>query len=180
MWIAIAHIAGAVFAGFMVAVLTLLLGIWLGNKSAAAELEVVSAKLGFTDEDLENKDNFYQATSLMYERYSNDRLGNRLSDFCGWIQTAVDWVVLLAQIAILISVIWFTAKDTLENAIYAWCIPAISLLSFAARMLFSFFCRILTGRYPGQAKSSRKALADMLKAQREAKKYPFLWNSDPD
>ncbi|MNP36030.1 hypothetical protein D3C76_1293870 [compost metagenome] len=108
-----------------------------------------------------------KAIEYMSERFSNDRLSNRLSDLFGWLRAAWDWLGSLLQIGILVGVIWFTVTDALTNAIYAWSIVAIGLFFWIASMLFTFLCRLFTGRYPGQAKQARKRLVELLNTQRK-------------
>jgi len=99
------------------------------------------------------------------ERFSSELLRNRLSDLCGLILTMWGWLSLLLQAAVLIGVVWYTFTDGTNTAVAAWFIVAIVLFFWITSVMFSLVCRVLTGRYPGQAKQARKMLAEFLKSQ---------------
>jgi hypothetical protein len=84
------------------------------------------------------------------------------------IRTVWGWLGLLLQIAVLLGVIWYTFTESAETAVYAWFIVAISLFFWTASVVFSLVCRLLTGRYPGEAKQARKSVAEFLNARRGA------------
>jgi uncharacterized membrane protein len=97
------------------------------------------------------------------ERSSNELLRNRLSDLCGLIRTVWGWLGSLLQVGVLGAAIWFTVTAERENALYAWFAPGLTVLFWVISVLFSLLCFLLTGRYPGEAKASRKGLAQFLK-----------------
>ncbi|MFZ6046765.1 hypothetical protein ACFW0H_11630 [Pseudomonas sp. CR3202] len=167
MLIAIVHIVGAMLATVTFGVIVLLISSWELERNKKAELQDLATKLGVAVEDLADEKLASRVVELTCERFSNDRLSNRLSDLCGLLRTAWDWLGSLFQIGILLGVVWFTVTDSLTNAIYAWWIVAIGLFFWIAGVLFALAYRLLTGRYPGQAKQARKAMAEFLSTRRK-------------
>lgn len=166
MLIAVVHIVGALLVGIVFLVIALAYGNWLIRRSGTGEVQAIATQLGITVEEIEEPANLSRVISLASERFNNDRLSNRLSDLVGWLQAALDWLVMLIQIATFAGIIWLTATDSPANAVYVWIVPTISFLMLVERALVTATCRLLTGRYPGQAKVARNGLAEFLKAQR--------------
>ncbi|WP_092422674.1 hypothetical protein [Pseudomonas sp. NFPP07] len=173
MWIAITHIIGAVLASCLLIMASLIIGVWIKKRVIVAELQAISIQLGVAVEDLEDHANVDRALLFMADRYSNDRLSNRLSDLFGLLQTALDWLVFIVQIGILVGVIWSAATGSVGEASNAWSIPAISLLLWIERMLLMAACRVLTGRYPSQAKECRKKLSELLRAKKQQSAHVY-------
>jgi hypothetical protein len=46
-----------------------------------------------------------------------------------------------------------------ENAVYMWSVLAVAIFFWIVSVAFSLACLLLTGRYPGEAKMARKAIA---------------------
>src|SRR4051794_39350612 len=96
----------------------------------------------------------------MRRRYSTDLLRNRVSDFCGWIQFVWDWLGNILELGVLGTVVWFTWTEDLGNAVY-W-IVALGLFFWVTTIVLSWACKLITGRYPGQARNVRKLLTQWL------------------
>jgi len=166
MLIAIAHLVGALLATAALGVATLFISSWELKRNNKAEWIDVATRLGVAVEDLDDENLVPRVVELTSERFSNDRLSNRLSDLCGLVRTAWAWLGSLLQIGTFLGVAWFTATESLTNAASAWWIFGIGLFFWITGMLFGLSCRVLTGRYPGQAKQARKAMAKFLSTRR--------------
>jgi hypothetical protein len=167
MLIAILHIGGATLATIAFGVIVLFVSSWEIEKNNKAELQDLAIKLGVAVEDLADEKLTSRVIELSSERFSNDRLSNRLSDLCGLLRTAWDCLGSLLQIGTFLGVVWFTITESLANAIFAWWIVGIGLFFWIVGVLFALACRLLTGRYPGQAKQARKATAEFLSIRRK-------------
>lgn len=163
--IAVAHIAGSLLVGLVVGISVFLFATWMGDRIQKQELEEAASKLGVTVADMNNEEVVPKLIQLSSERFSSELLRNRLSDFCSVIQVVWKWLGTLTQAAVLVGVIWYTFTESKEIAVYAWFLVGIGLFFSISQMLFWFLCRLLTGRYPGQAKGARKALAEFLNAR---------------
>jgi len=159
---AIAHIVGAILATVALSVIAFLIGMWQRERFSKSTLQEIATRLGIPVDDLNDEKHVSKAVEFMSERFSNDRFSNRLSDLCGWLQASWGWLGALLQLGLLVGVIWVTVTDSLENAIYAWGVVAEGLFFWGMGALFGFLCRLLTGRFPGQARQVRKGLAELL------------------
>jgi hypothetical protein len=164
--IAIAHIVGSILAVLIIGLIFVFIASWEAERNQKHLLEDVSAKLGVVVDDLNNEELAPRILQFSSERFSSELLKNRLSDLCGVVRTLWGWLGWLLQIASLIGVVWFTITENLDNAVNAWFVVGIMLFFSVASIAFSFVCRLLTGRYPGEAKQARKAAADFLKMRR--------------
>jgi len=162
---AIAHIVGAILATGALGVTALLIGMWHRERFNKSTLQEIATRLGIPVDDFNDEKHIAKAVEFMSERFSTDRFSNRLSDLCGWLQSSWSWLGALLQLGLLVGVIWLTVTDSLENAIYAWGVVAEGLFFWVTGALFAFLCRLLTGRYPGQARQVRKGLAELLNTQ---------------
>src|SRR5262249_26064052 len=124
----------------------------------------LALKLRVPVTELEKEELIPKIVEVQAERFSNDLLRNRLSDFCGVIRTIWGWLGSLLQIGVLLAVIWYTFSDR-SAAVFAWSIVGIGLFFSITAILFSFLCLLLTGRYPGQAKAARKAVSEYLNSR---------------
>lgn len=167
MLIAILHIVGAILGTIAFGVIVLLISSWEIERNNRALLEDLALTLGVAVEDVTDEKHSSKIVALTSERFSNDRFSNRLSDLCGVVRTAWDWLGSLLQIGTFLGILWFTVTESLTNAIYAWWIVAIGVFFWIAGVLFALACRLLTGRYPGQAKKARKGMAEFLNARRK-------------
>jgi hypothetical protein len=159
---AIAHIVGAILATVALGMITLLIGMRHREKFSRTTLQEIATRLGIPVTDLDDEKHISKTVEFMSERFSNDRFSNRLSDLCGWLQISWFWLGALLQLGLLVGVIWITVTDSLDNAIYVWGVVAEGLFFWVTGALFTFVCRLLTGRYPGQAKQVRKGLSELV------------------
>ena len=162
---AVGHIAGSLVVGLVVGISVFVFATWMGDRIQKQELEEAASKLGVTVADLNNEEVVPKLIRLSSERFSSELLRNRLSDLCSVIQVVWKWLGTLTQAAVLVAVIWYTFTESTKIAVYAWFLVGIGLFFSISQMLFWFLCRLLTGRYPGQAKGARKALAEFLNAR---------------
>lgn len=162
---AIAHIVGAILATVALGVIAFLIGIWHQERFSKSTLQEIATRFGIPVDDLNDEEHASKAVEFMSERFSNDRFSNRRSDLCGWLQASWGWLGALLQLGLLVEVIWVTVTDSLQNAVYAWGVVAEGLFFWVTGAFFAFLCRLLTGRYPGQARQVRKRLAELLNTQ---------------
>ena len=160
--LAIVHITGALITLLALGYAFILFNGWRQKKIHRQEQEDIAIQLGITVFELEKDAYSKKIIALLSNRFSNDYLKNRLSDLCGLVQTCWAWLSFLVQIGVLIVVIWTTFSDSLDNAIYAWLLLMIAIFFWIVEISFSLVCKLLTGRYPGQAKRSRKLIMNYL------------------
>lgn len=163
--IATAHVMGAVLAVVMHWVLIFLLASKIEERSRKNFMAEFAASLGIPIADLDNPQHERAIYKLCADRFSSELLRNRLSDLCGWVNNAWDWLGFLVQAGILLSVIWYTAVDGPKNAVNAWWLIAASIFFWLVSLAFYCACKLLTGRYPGQARKVRKLISDTLQKQ---------------
>jgi hypothetical protein len=158
--IAIAHILGSIVAVLVFGFVVLLIAGWESARNQKQILEETAVALGIRVEDLDSEEFAPKILQMSSEKFSTELFKNRISDFCGLIQTMWGWVGNIIQISVLLAVIWYTYTDSTENAVYAWFVAGIAIIFFLASFIFSLICKLLTGRYPNQAKEARKAAAE--------------------
>jgi hypothetical protein len=164
--VATGHIAGTIFALVVFGVLLLFVTAWEVERNKRRLLEDAAARLGVTVEELDSEAMISRVVEFSAERSSNELLRNRLSDLCGVIRTLWAWLGSALQVVVLLAVIWFTITQSNNNSVYAWLAFAIAVFFWLVSVGFSLACRLLTGRYPGEAKIARRALTDFLRHQR--------------
>lgn len=164
--IAFGHIAGAIVVLIAFWVGVMMITSWDVERSQKAALEDLSVELGVPVEELDNAENTAKTIKFSAARYSSDLLRNRLSDLCGWVQTGWGWLGTLVDVCVLLAVLWYTFTDSLANAIYAWWLVGLAILFWVVSVLFGLVCKLLTGRYPGQARLARKGLAQLVQQRR--------------
>lgn len=166
--IAIAHIVGSIITLVIFGFVVMLIAAWEADRNQKQITEEVSVTLRVKVEDLGSEELAPKVIQLSSEKFSTELFRNRFSDFCGLIRTLWDWLSVLAQVVVLLAVIWYTITDNTENAVYAWFIVGISVTFWLVGVIFSLICKLLTGRYPGQAKQARKEAAEWIKNHGEA------------
>lgn len=167
--IAVGHIAGTIFAAIVFILMIDLIGVWDGQRIQRRALEDASIELGVSVEELKtNEELAPRFLQLLSSRYSSELLRNRLSDLCGIIRTLWVWLGSLMQFGIFIVVLWYTFTDSPSIAVHAWWVLAVALSFLVINVAFSLLCRLLTGRYPGEAKEGRKFLVKSIREQRAA------------
>jgi len=161
--IAAAHIFGALLTVSLLNVVSIFVLSWETDRNRKRELDETAIKLGVAPDQLEREDMTPKIIQLASDRFSSDLLSNRVSDLCGVLRTCWGWLGVALQVGIFISVLWFTASEGKNNAVGAWLMVATSIFFWLSSVAFSLACRLLTGRYPGQAKEARKSLTAFLK-----------------
>ena len=172
--VAIAHILGSIVALLLFGYVVLLIGSWESGQIQKQVAEDASLALGISVEDLDKEENARKILSLSASKFSSELFKNRLSDFCGTIRTVWGWLSNIIQAIVLIAVLWYTVTDSTKNAVYAWSLLGISIFAWLTSVIFSLICKLLTGRYPGQAKAARKVAAEWVKNNATS-----LTSSDP-
>jgi len=165
--IAIGHILGSIICLLVFGFVVLLIGGWETDKVQKQVAEEASVALGVSVEDLDKEENARKLLKLSSDKFSSELFKNRLSDLCGLIRTVWGWLSNIIQAIVLIAVLWYTVTDGTENAVYAWFLLGISILSWLISVIFSLMCKLVTGRYPGQAKAARKVAAEWVKNNSE-------------
>lgn len=161
--VAFAHIGGTVVVSLALGFLLLALGAWWEKKIQKAADEEASIALGVSVAQLNDEKLIPRIIQLFSERFSRELLRNRISDLCGLVRTLWNGLGSLLSTVVLLGVIWYTITDGLNNAAFAWSIIAISLFFSVVSVVFSLTCRLITGRFPGEASLARKRLAEFLK-----------------
>ena len=164
--LAVAHIAGAVIVLFAFGAGVLVLAGWESERNRKSALDEISIALGIPPDEVASKEYESKVVQFVAARFSSELLRNRFSDLCGWIQTGWGWLGTLVQVGVLCAVIWYTSTDGPSNAVHAWWIVGIAFSFWIASVVFAFACKLLTGRFPGQARQARKLLAEGVRNQR--------------
>jgi hypothetical protein len=161
--IAIAHILGSIIALLAFGFVVMLIGGWETDKIQKQVAEEASVALGISVEDLDKEENARKLLKLSSDKFSSELFVNRISDFCGLIRTVWGWLSNIVQALVLIAVLWYTVTDSTGNAVYAWFLVGVSISTWIVSVIFSLICKLLTGRYPGQAKAARKIAVEWVK-----------------
>jgi len=123
-------------------------------------LQDASIALGVPAASLETDDSLVpRLIQYSSQRFSNELLRNRLSDLCGVLRSAWGWLSNLLQVGVVVYVGWAMFAEGAQNAAYMWLVFAVAMFFWLASVAFSLTCLLLTGRYPGEAKAARKAIA---------------------
>ena len=160
--IALGHIIGAIIALIILGIGILILAGWEIERNKKAALQEAILSLRIPIDDIENSEHLDRIVQFTAEKYSSELFRNRLSDLCGWIQTGWGWIGNLLQVFFLLWVVWYTVKDDTSYRVHAWWIVGISLFFWISSVVFSFACKLLTGRFPGQARQARKFLSEVV------------------
>ena len=140
----------------------MLLSSWEQKRLQKIFFQEASLALGVSVSDLDSPEHEKRFFQFNAERFSSELLRNRLSDACGWIQLLWNGLGSLTQLGILVAVIWNTATRDLSYSVHAWWMVAVALVFIFFSVLFSLACKVLTGRYPGEARRGRKMLAELI------------------
>jgi hypothetical protein len=134
---------------------------WLGNRQSKRFVENAAVELGVSvhqpTTSQAHEKRFY---NLAAQRFSPELLRNRLSDFFSLLQVCWGILGFVVQFAYFVSVAWHTFPSHLDNASYVWW--TVGLFFVISNALFGMSCKLLLGRYPGEAKSWRRALSKNL------------------
>lgn len=163
MILAVSHIVGAIIALSVWSICLLALASWETRRNQKAAFEEVSLVLGIPVGDLENDEHQEKLIKFAADKFSSELLRNRLSDLCGWIQVVWGGLGVIVQWGILVAVIWFTVTDDLSISVNAWFVLAIAIIFCVSSVIFGLLCKLLTGRFPGQARQARKMLVNAVR-----------------
>ena len=158
--IAIGHIVGAIIVLVAFGMGILILSGWEIERNQKSALQEASLVLGIAIGDLDNAEHHEKIVQFAASRFSSELFRNRLSDLCGWIQTGWGWLGNFLQAVVLLGVIWYTVTNDLSNSVHAWWVVAVAFFFWIFSVLCAFACKLLTGRFPGQARQARKLLAE--------------------
>lgn len=164
---ALVHIVLALGAWFGFGFLVLYIVAWEQERAQKRRLQDAAIELGVPVAALETDE---ALTQRMFEysskRFSGELLRNRLSDFCDIVRAVWLWGGALIQFGIVGLVCWGMYESGRESAVYMWAVPATAVFFWVVSVVFSFACKLLTGRYPGEAKAGRRALAAYIESNR--------------
>jgi hypothetical protein len=163
--IAVAHILGTLIALYAFESGVLALYGWELERNQRVAAEEISIALGIPVENLANPENVPKVVRFNAERFSSDLFLNRVSDLCGWVQVGWSWLARLLGVGVLLGTIWYSFTDGPQNAIYAWLAIPIAIVFSITSILFAIVCKLVTGRFPGQARQARKELAQYINSQ---------------
>ena len=162
--VAIGHIVGAFVTSVMLGMIILLVSSWEIAKNTKRANEELALELGVPVSYLEDEERIAKLSQdiirVLMGKFSDELFVNRVSDFLGIIHTLWGWAGYIIQVFVLVTVCWYTFTENLENAIYAWLVNVVAVLFVVASVVFSAICKIVTGRYPGQAKEARKLIVN--------------------
>ncbi len=160
--IATGHIIGALIALIAFSLGVLMLAGWESERNQKSALQEMSIDLGIPVSELNNMEHQNRIIEFVAHRFSSELLRNRLSDFCGLLQTGWSWIGTLIQAGAILAIMWYTVTDDLSNSVYAWLILAVAFFFWISSVLFALTCKLLTGRFPSQARQARKSLANLV------------------
>jgi hypothetical protein len=167
MLIAVAHIIGSIVSVFAFGFAVLALGAWEQGRNRKAAVQEASIALGISPDEIENPEHTEKVIRFSSERFSSELFRNRLSDLLGFVSTAWGWLGTALQVAALCGVIWYSFSDA-QLAIHSWWVLAIAVFFWVVSVVFALACKLVTGRYPGQARQARQMLGKLLEARRSA------------
>ena len=163
--IAIGHILGSIVVMVLLWLFVMQITAWEVQRTKKRKSEEIALSLGITIDELNDEAIAPRIFQYASERYSNELLRNRLSDFVGTIIAAWGWLGFIAQLCTLAGVIWNSINNGADNAVFAWSVVGIGVIFMLTSVFVSLGCRLLTGRYPCEAKQTRKALVEVLAAR---------------
>lgn len=164
--IVVGHFLGSIVSLIALKVGYLYFASWREQKEREDAAEEVSLTLGITIDELDDTQNTDKVVDFYSSKYSPERFTNRLSDFCALIRTVWVWLGFFAQLAFIGFMIWVVIEQSLRDAKYVWLCIGISLFVFVSSVVFSYVTKLVTGRYPGEAKNARALLVDFIDHQK--------------
>lgn len=160
--IAVLHLVGALLSMLILSTALYLVGAWIDRSNAERVLQDASITLARPLAQLETPEFNPEIIRYFAAKYTDDLMQNRLSDFLGLLLAAFNWLVLLVETVVFVAIAWFSFTDNQGNAVYAWIVPAIAVASFAIAMCIIALCKLMTGRFPGEARRARRGLAECI------------------
>lgn len=163
--VAIAHIFGSVAIYFILGFIWMLIGSVEGEVNRERFDQELSIKLNIPIQDLYNESilkNYENVLKILDEKYSTELFKNRISDFFGMIRTIWQWLGSIVVIIVFVGVCFKTIMGDISTAPFSWWIVGIYLFFSITSFVFSYICKLLTGRFPGESKAQRKHLANWI------------------
>lgn len=160
MGMALLHVVGALGLTVAFGLLTIVIGAWEQERVLKRRTQEAAIALGVSVAAVENEPTLLpDVMRYASQRSSDELLRNRVSDLCGLIRTGWGWLGSLLQAGIVAGVSWYMYTEGAESAVAMWAVLFVAIFFWLASVVFSFACVLLTGRYPGEAKLARKAIA---------------------
>jgi hypothetical protein len=165
--VAIAHLIGAVLAYFVLGIAAGMGWVLWQQRIRQKSYEELSGRFNIPASQVQSEDDENSPRMLQYfaERSSSELLRNRLSDFCGVLLVAWNILGLVATLGWFLLIAWSTFTENKNDANQVWWLFAINLVFVLIAIAFWGICRLLFGRYPGEARRLRKYLAQVVKAR---------------
>jgi len=179
--LAIVHVVGALGLSAAFGLLVLFLAAWEQKRVQKRRLQDASIALGVPAALLETDDSLIpQLIQYSSQRFSGELLSNRLADLCGALRTGWGWLGALLQVGIIVGVGWAMFEEGAKNAAGMWLVLGVAVFFWVASVAFSLICLVLTGRYPGEAKATRKSLSGVIEQRHaaEARRAPDAFVND--
>jgi hypothetical protein len=135
---------------------------WESDKNQKESVVEAMLALKIPPDEAYSEESLQVIYRYISEKYSSEFIKNRFSDFCGSIRMVWDLIGALFRYAFIIILIWKAiSEDNMQifNALFA---IVVALFFFIPSLIFSLFCKVLTGRYPGQARKSRSLVVDAI------------------
>jgi len=167
-FVAVAHIVGSTIVLVLISVGYLVLAGWVMERHKKASLQEISLMLNIPIDDIENTEHEEKVFQFLSERCSSELFRNRLSDLCGVLLIIWGWAGNILQAGFLLGVIWYSITDGTSYSVNSWFVVGIALFFGFSSVIFTYACKLLTGRFPSQAKHGRKILAEILEERRLA------------
>ena len=153
------HVLGALALAGCLYYSSLILGSRWGERVEQRTYNDFSIALGVPVSALKRGEHAAEFVEHLSGRYSNDLLRNRLSDLWDTTLLVCDLLCHLVLVMAAGAVLWAIAVDGREWARGMWAVPAVFAAFKCIEAVMNAMCMALTGRYPGEAKRWRKALA---------------------
>lgn len=165
MLFAAAHIVGAFIALMAFGAGLMCLNAWEQEREKDRRVRDAALALRIPASEVESEVHRGELLAYLASRYSSELFRNRLADFCGWIRAG--WGVLgwVAQLATVGGVFWAMAENGAKNAVYLWAVLAVAVYFWLMSVGFSFVCMLLTGRFPHEPRTARRAVAAFIEHQ---------------
>jgi hypothetical protein len=163
------HVVGSLVAYLALGILGLFIAAWEQKRIEKRRLQDAAIALGVSVASLDTDESLVpRFVEYSSQRFSSELLRNRFSDLCGALRTVWGWAGTLLQIGVMLGVRWSMYSSGAANAVYMWLVFPVAILFWIVSAAFSFACLLLTGRYPGEARMARKAIAAFIE-QRSAR-----------
>jgi hypothetical protein len=162
---AIAHIFGTIGAVLALDVVFLAVSAWETGRLEKARVAEVSIYLGLPVGEINDERHTEKLMRFSAERFSSELFQNRLSDFFGLIHSGWGWCSNASQVCVFVGVVLCSLSDA-SFAVHSWWVVVIKFTHFFTTITSALLCRLLTGRYPGEAHQARKQLANLWQVRR--------------